>query len=141
MLPATTPESKFFWKAAAQDRLEILRCRNCRMWLHPPAPACRSCGSRDLAPERVSGRGVLYSFTVNHQPWNPTMPPPYVIGLVELEEQEGLRLTTNIVELDPEDIEIGMPLEVTFEHLDDDTGFPLFRPRLAGVHEPGEHET
>jgi uncharacterized protein len=74
----------------------------------------------------VSGRGTVYSFTVNHQPWD-GVGDAYVIGLVEIDEQPGLRLTTNIVDVDPDDVRIGLPVEVAFE--DHDPVFlPLFRP-------------
>jgi len=63
--------------------------------------------------------------------WFPGQPVPYVIGLVELIEQDGLRLTTNIVNCPPERLAIGMPLRVTFEILNDDVALPLFEPEEA----------
>ncbi len=128
MPPAVTPETAFFWTAAADGRLEILRCRACGFWLHPPAPVCRECLSLNLAPEQVSGFGHVYSFTVNHQVWNPVMPPPYVIGIVELDEQPGLRLTTNIVGIDPEDVHCGLAVKALFEPDDEEAGYVLFVP-------------
>jgi uncharacterized OB-fold protein len=80
-----------------------------------------------VVPEEVSGRATLHSYTVNHQQWIPDS-EPYVIGLVEIDEQPGLRLTTNVVGCEPEDVEIGMELEVCFEE-QDSVWFPLFRPR------------
>jgi uncharacterized OB-fold protein len=84
------------------------------------------CGGTDLAPEPVSGRGEVVSFTVNHQPWD-GHPDPYVIAWVGIPEQEGLRLTTNIVGCDPDDVRIGMAVQVVFEHRDP-VWFPLFEP-------------
>ena len=82
--------------------------------------------SVDVAPRAVSGRATLHSFTVNHQQWIPGT-DPYVIGLVVLDEQDDLRLTTNVVECAPDDVHIGMALEVCFEQ-QDDVWLPLFRP-------------
>jgi uncharacterized protein len=110
--------------------LAFLRCLDCGYWLHPPGPRCPSCGAgaERLAPEAVSGRGELFSFTVNHQPWDGD-PEPYVIALVELPEQTGLRLTTNLVGVpnDGEGVAIGMPVQVVFEQ-HERVWFPLFEP-------------
>ena len=75
----------------------------------------------------MSGRATLAAVTVNHQMWMPMIEPPYVIALVEIEEQPGVRLTTNIVECAEEDLAIGMELGVAFEHYED-VYLPVFRP-------------
>ncbi len=126
VLPTTDGPSGFFWTSGVDGRLRFLSCRACSYLIHPPAPYCPACGGRDTQPTTVSGRGTIYSYTVNHQPWDGD-PEPYVIGVVELAEQDGLRLTTNLVEVDPDTIRIGAPVEVVFE--DHDPVFvPLFRP-------------
>ena len=66
----------------------------------------------------MSGRGTVFTYTVNHQPFNPAVPVPYVIAIVELEEQAGLRIATNIVDCEPESVCIGLPVEVRFERQD-----------------------
>lgn len=81
----------------------------------------------------MSGRARLYSYTINHKAWFPGQPVPYVIGLVELVEQEGLRLTTNIVNCPSERLAIGMSLRVTFETVSDDIALPLFEPANPGA--------
>jgi hypothetical protein len=83
--------------------------------LHPPLPVCPKCQGRDVRFEPVSGRGAVYSWTINRYPWSPGMPPPYVVAEVELVEQAGLRILTNIVDGDPNAVSIGMPVHVTFE--------------------------
>jgi uncharacterized protein len=67
------------------------------------------------------------SFTVNHQPWIPTFDPPYVIAIVEIDEQPEVRLMTNIVNCAPDDVFIGMPVQVVFVEYDD-VWLPLFEP-------------
>lgn len=126
ILPSLEGPAEFFWTSGTDGGLRFLRCRGCRYFLHPPTSYCPNCGGRDMAPHTVAGTGTLYSFTVNHQPWDGSH-EPYVIGIVEIDEQPGLRLTTNIVDVEPETISIGMPVEVVFE--DHDPVFlPLFRP-------------
>ena len=127
LLPKITSENEFFWTAGASGELRFLRCRSCGYYLHPPAPICGRCLSRDVSPQTVSGRGTVYSFTINHQRWNPTVPTPYVIGLVQLDEQDDLRLTTNIVNCEPDAVSVGMRVRVTFDH-DGDVYLPLFEP-------------
>lgn len=127
ILPALTPESEHFWTGGAHGELRMLRCRPCGTWIHPPAPLCPACLSRDRAVAALSGRARVVSYTVNHQAWIPRFPPPYVIAIVELPEQTGLRLTTNVVGCAPEDVRIGMPVRVVFER-QDAVYIPLFEP-------------
>jgi uncharacterized protein len=126
VLPAPDESTEFFWRSGQDGRLRFLRCQSCGYYLHPPIPRCPSCASRDLAPEAVSGRATVHSFTVNHQPWTGET-DPWVIAIVELPEQEGLRLTTNIVGCEPDEVAIGQAVEVTFEQRDD-IWMPLFSP-------------
>jgi uncharacterized OB-fold protein len=74
----------------------------------------------------VAGRGTVYSFTVNHQPWDGTG-DIYIIGVVEMDEQPGLRLLTNIVDVEQDDVRIGMAVEVVHED-HDPVYLPVFRP-------------
>jgi uncharacterized protein len=80
----------------------------------------------------TSGTGALYSYTVNHKAWNPEVPVPYVIGMVELPEQAGLRMTTNIVNCRAVDLVMGMPLRVVFEQQGEHF-VPLFEPAVLGI--------
>ena len=127
LLPAVTPQTEHFWRGGARGELMILRCASCGTYIHPPAPVCPSCLGREHKPEPVSGKAEVVTFTVNHQPWNPTVEVPYAIALVELDEQQGLRLATNIVGCPPEDVHIGMRVRVTFLERDD-VWLPLFEP-------------
>ncbi len=105
--------------------------------VHPPAPICPSCHSLNLSVKTVSGRGTIASFTINHQPWYPLMPLPYVVALVEIEEDPRVRLVTNIVGCDPGEVRIGMSVNVEFEQVED-VYLPLFRPHSQSG--KGRHE-
>lgn len=126
-LPMLTDSNRFFWTSGADGRLRFLRCTVCLNYIHPPVPVCDKCLSMEQEVVVVSGRATLAAVTVNHQMWIPTIEPPYVIGLVEIEEQPSVRLTTNIVGCDAADACIGMPLQVDFEE-HEDVFLPVFRP-------------
>src|SRR5262249_42153935 len=83
--------------------------------------------SKDVVPEAASGRAVVHTFTVNWQAWYPKLDPPYVVAIVDLPEQDGLRLTTNLVGVEPDDVHIGMPVRVVFE-AGDGVWLPFFEP-------------
>jgi hypothetical protein len=79
----------------------------------------------------VSGTGTVFTYTVNHQPFNPAVPVPYVIAIVQLDEQADLRIASNIVDCDPDSVYVGLPVEVRFERheVDNDAVFvPVFAP-------------
>ena len=113
-IPQINDENGAFWTGGAEGELRIARCGNCGYYLHPPTPRCPQCWSDDVAPSAVSGRGTVYTYTINRQAWVPGLEVPFVIAIVELDEQPGLRLMTNIVNCAPGEVEIGMPVEVAF---------------------------
>jgi uncharacterized OB-fold protein len=131
MIPERTEHNRSFWTGGADGRLQVPYCEPCARWILPPQPDCPDCGAALVARE-VSGDGTVFTYTVNHHPFNPAVPPPYVIAIVELVEQEDLRLAANIVDCEPDSVTTGMPVEVRFERHDfeDDTVFaPVFAPR------------
>lgn len=132
ILPRVNDRNRHFWSGGERGELCFLRCRSCGMYIHPPTPICPRDHSKDLAPEAVSGRATIASFTINHQPWMPGPELPYVVAIVEIEEDPTVRLTTNVVGCKPNEVHVGMPVEVVFERHGDaegDVWIPLFRPR------------
>lgn len=103
-------------------------CKSCGRVVHYPRERCPACGSAESEWRPASGHGQIYSFSVMHRPGNPMMAGrvPYVVALVDLEE--GARMMTNIVGLEPADVRVGMPVEVTWEELSDGRHLPLFEP-------------
>lgn len=130
ILPLVDRDSLPFWTAGAERELVIHRCRDCAYYIHPPVPFCPRCEGSDVEPEPVSGRGTVFSFTINHKAWVPGLPVPYVLALVTLAEQDDVRLVTNIIGCAPAEVTFGMEVEVVFEPADD-LWVPLFRPARA----------
>lgn len=130
-LPALTDLNREFWTAGRNGELRMLRCRACRTWSHPPRPMCAACHGRDLAYEVTSGKGTVYSYVVNHHPWRPGLSEPYVVALIELDDQPNLRLTSNVVGCVPGDVTIGMRVCVRFVE-QGECWVPLFEPADTG---------
>ena len=130
VLPEVTEYTRDFWTGGKDGELRIYRCGDCRHWFHPPRPRCPACLSENVGAEATSGQGTVYSYTVNVKEWNPTWEHPYVFASIELAEGEDLRVTSNVWRCEPDDVEIGMPVEVYFEQ-HDDVWLPLFQPREA----------
>ncbi len=126
-LPRLDDLNRAFWTGGEHGKLMILHCQDCGNWLHHAGPVCPKCFGRHLQPEAVSGKGTVFSFTINAKAWAPGMEVPYVLAVVALDEQPGLQMLTNLKDVAPEDVKIGMPVEVFFEH-DDDVWLPMFRP-------------
>jgi uncharacterized OB-fold protein len=122
------PLTKFFWDGAREGQLRILRCQDCGTYIHLPRPICRACRSFNLAGEAVSGTAKLYSFSITHKPFHPYFVDrvPYAVATVALVEQEGLHFLSNLVDVEVDDIEIGMDLQVRFDALSDDVVIPVF---------------
>ena len=125
--PQPTPETRHYWEGAKAGELRLQRCDDCRHTYFPPRPFCPACASRKVSVFRASGRGRLFSYVINHRP-APGFTAPYSIAVVELDE--GPRLMTNIVDCaqTPEALVLDMPVEVTFQKLDDEISLPVFRP-------------
>jgi uncharacterized OB-fold protein len=135
LAPSPTAESLAFWTGGRNGELLITRCHGCGHFFHPPGPACWRCHSTDVAPEPVSGQAVVAAYTVNRQTWIPGFEPPYIVAMVELAEEPDTRLMSNVVDVTPNEISVGMPVEVFFEDWtalsgDEDSRvwLPLFRP-------------
>lgn len=129
-LPLLDPENRAFWTRGEVGELAICRCQHCARFIHPPMPACPACGADDVTPTPVSGRGHVESYSVNYQPWLTGQEVPFVLAVVELEEQPGLWLMTNIVDCEPTTVHVGMPVQVCFRQ-QGDVWLPLFSPREA----------
>lgn len=123
--PLVDLDTAGFWEGVKRHELVFQRCKQCGTWLHPPRPMCPKCHSLEKEWAPVSGKGAVYSWVTYLEPPHPGFKAPYSVVLVELEE--GMRLISNMVDAKPEEIYIGMPVEVAFDDLAEDLTLPKFR--------------
>jgi uncharacterized OB-fold protein len=127
-LPTPDDYSRTWWDAATDGRLLVVRCLRCGRAHLYPRPFCPRCGSDDVSWEEASGEAVLYTWSVVHRndlpPFNEKV--PYVAAIVDL--VEGPRMVTNVVDCDPEELDVGMRLRVDFRDLGEGYSIPVFRP-------------
>lgn len=124
--PSVNPETQPFWDATSEGRLLLKRCATCQEVIWYPRAICPECGSMNTEWFEASGRGTVYSFTVNYKGDGPYKSAPYVLAYVELEE--GPRMMTNIVGTDPSQVSIGQSVTVVFHPTGEGPALPRFRP-------------
>lgn len=131
--PEVNPETAEFWAATARGELLVRQCEDCASLIWYPRAICPECGSLRTRWQRVSGRGRVYSYTVNHRGEGAYRDAaPFVLAYVELDE--GPRLMTNIVAADGSadvagELAVGLPVEVAFQDTGEGSALPRFRPR------------
>ena len=127
-LPTPDDEQQPFWDAAREGKFLLKRCRSCGQAHFYPRPFCPKCWSDEVEWEEASGRATLYTYSVVHRNDLPPWPErvPYVAAVVDLEE--GPRMMTNVVNCEPDAVEVGMALTVTFEERTDEFTVPVFEP-------------
>lgn len=124
--PGMTRDTEFFWQGLHEEKkLFIQRCISCQDLRHPPSPMCPKCRSLEHDTVQASGKGEVYSHVTMHHPPVPAFEYPNTIVLVELEE--GTRLIAGVIDIKPEEIEIGMPVQLEVVRCDDELSVPMFR--------------
>ncbi len=129
-LPQPDAQTRGFWDGCRAGELRVLRCEDCGTWIHEPAPICHACQSERLDWRPVSGQGQVYSWTVVHHAPGPGFQDevPYTVAWIELDEQPGLRILSNVVDHPPEQVHAGMRVRVAFREATEDVRLPVFRP-------------
>ncbi len=117
-----------WWEAAAEHRLVAQRCTACGHTQLPPAPICSKCRGDDQQWQELSGRGEVYSYTIVHRPMAADQALPFVIAVIALADSGGLRMISNLVDVDPDAVAIGMAVELVWEDMSADLAVPRFRP-------------
>jgi hypothetical protein len=128
--PPANPDTDGFWAATDRGELALCWCPTCARFQHPPVTLCRWCG-QDTTFRAVSGAGTLFSYIVVHRAIAPGYrdKPGHLIGLVELDDQPGLRLTTQLADLPPDEATIGMRMRADLVTLPgSEVTVPVFRP-------------
>ncbi len=117
-----------FWQAASEHRLVVQGCTACGHTRLPPAPVCPECRSDAADWQEVPGRGEVYTYTLVHRPIAGGQELPFVIAVIALEEAGGVRIISNLVGASPDEVEIGLPVELVWEDMSADLAIPRFRP-------------
>ena len=124
-VPPEIWENIGFWDGVKEHKLVFQKCRQCGRWVHPPRPTCPKCGSFEKEWAPSSGKGTVYSWVTYLDSPHPGFKAPYSVVLVEMEE--GVRLISNMVDTGPDEISIGMPVEVVFDDVSEGLTLPKFR--------------
>lgn len=126
-------ETRPFWDACRRRELRLQRCTDCGVFRQPPLPGCPHCGSARSDWPLLSGRGTVFSYTVAHHPAIPTLAAsvPYNVVVVEPEDAPGARIVSNLLDVAPDEIAIGMHVEVAWDEMPDGLVLPRFRPAIS----------
>jgi uncharacterized OB-fold protein len=127
--PVLTDDNVGYWEALRDRELRIQGCADCGRLRHPPRPMCPHCGSLNKSMVLMSGRGTVYSYSILHHPQASAFDYPVLAALIDLDE--GVRVVSNLVGVDKDDIRIGMPVQVEFADAKDGWVVPVFRPVSA----------
>ena len=135
MRPLVSPDTEFFWAGTAAGELRIQRCGNCAALRHPPGPMCPRCGSAQAGSIQggagrpgyvaAAGTGEVYSYVVHHHPPVPGKQLPIVVALVQL--PEGVRMVGELLGISPDQVRVGLPVQVEFVRIDDELTLPAWR--------------
>lgn len=125
--PAAESFEEGFWDALKQRKLVFQRCKECGTWSHPPRVMCHKCRSYDMEWVESTGKGKIYSFVIFTREVHPAFKIPYEVVLVEMEDEKGIRIVSNMVDCELKDIRIDMPVEVTFVDVTDTVTLPMFK--------------
>jgi uncharacterized OB-fold protein len=120
-----------WWEAAAEHRLVVQRCTACGHTRLPPAPVCSACRSDQAEWKQVSGLGEVYTYTIVHRPIAADQELPWMIAVIALDDAGGVRIISNVVGAQPEDLRVGLPVELVWEDMSADLAVPRFRPRRS----------
>ena len=120
-----------FWEGVKRRELVFQRCGQCREWHHPPRPMCHKCKSFDMRWEKSTGKGTVYSYVTFTREVNPLYVVPFEVVLVEMDDEKPVRMIANMLDTQPEDLYIGMPVELDFFDVSPKQPIPIFRKRKA----------
>ena len=116
-----------FYDYCKKHELRFQRCTNCSTWRHVPRDMCAKCGSFALEWAKSSGKGKLFSWTTAVQPMLPQFADLVPYSPVVIEMDEGVRLVTWLTDVPPEELRLGLPVEVVFDDVTPEVTLPKFR--------------
>ncbi len=125
----TEPDSAEFWAAAKRHELVVQRCTDCGTYRHTPLPICHACRSFSFEWAKLSGKGVVFTYTIIHNPVHSALKDrcPFNVVVVELPDAGNVRMVGNLIDCPDDQIKVGMPVDVAWEDTNDDVTLPLWR--------------
>ena len=127
-IPLKNEDNHPYWDAADKHELQLQKCDSCQAYSHPPGPACAKCGSTELSWEKQGSDvlGSVYSYIVSYRPFLPGFQDdvPQIIASIELKKTPEVKLIGNVLECNPEEIEIGMPVKMVWQDITEDRALP-----------------
>jgi uncharacterized OB-fold protein len=134
-VPEPSSEDAPFWEACQNRRLKIRHCESCSHFFHPPMPGCPHCGSMQVGWKEVSGNGTLFTYSIGYHAVHPALKghPPYNVSVILLDDAGDVRLISNVVDVPPDQLEIGMPVTVCWEEASNGALLPRFKRRAAAA--------
>ncbi|HXQ61889.1 MAG TPA: Zn-ribbon domain-containing OB-fold protein [Acidimicrobiales bacterium] len=138
-VPAVNAETVGWWEAAAEHRLVVQRCTACGTTRHPPGPLCPRCRSTASEWSDLPGTGSVFTYTVVRQAFIPSLADriPYVVIAVDPDGADGARIVSNLIDIDPSDVSIGMRVDVVWEDMGPELSLPRFRPAAGATDAKG----
>jgi uncharacterized OB-fold protein len=127
-VPVADEDTKPFWDYCKQHEFRLQKCNSCGKLRFPVSPICPHCLGMEFGWEKLSGKGEVYSFVVVHRRYHPAFQVPYVVAIVEVEQ--GLRMITNVVGCKPDEVKVGMKVQVTFDDVSPEFSLPKFKPAM-----------
>jgi uncharacterized OB-fold protein len=127
-LPRITPDSEPFWRGLRARKLLLPYCLGCGQPHLPPGPVCPYCFSEKIHWREASGRGRISTWTVVHKAWFAAFAADIPYNVVQVELDEGPRLTANVVGIRNEQLKIGLPVQIEFDDVTNEMTLPRFRP-------------
>ena len=133
-LPRVTPDNKPFWDACRRHELRLPWCEACDRAHWPPGPVCPYCFEDRVTWRQVPGRGRISSWVVVHKEWMPAFRDDIPYNAVQVELDEGVRLTGNVVGAENASLQVGMLVEVVFDDVSEEATLVRFQPvRVPGL--------
>ncbi len=124
-VPRVTEETKPYWEGCRKHQLLIQRCNGCGKFQFYPRALCSHCLSDSLEWVEARGTGTIYSFSNVYRPPSKEFKElPYIVAIIELDE--GVRMMSNVVNVPPGEVRIGMRVKVVFEDIREDLSLPKF---------------
>lgn len=127
-LPQIENYTQAFWDGTRNGKLLIQSCSACSARIFFPRKQCPECWSTDLGWQEASGKATIYAFSVTYEGVEAVFREDLPIILAWVDLPEGIRMQTNIIDCDPDDVHIGQEVEVVFKNVTDDITLPYFRP-------------